>query len=206
MGRVVERVQSETEGFHPDADADIQQLLTAVTASDYRRFLIRTLGFVQPLEREIARVRDIDKLIDLRRFEKHQLLRRDLHGFRMKPDEIDRLPECSLPMFDSPAEALGWAFVIERSTLGHSNLFRHLASVLPGDVAFTSAYLKCYFGAVGENWKWFGDALERVANTPQQAQKVVDAAQIAFRVHRHWRHSRDEQMESIGDVREQQRA
>ncbi len=206
--RLIERLQIETEAFHADADEDALQLLGAATPADYLRFLTRTLGFVQPLERAIVRTPGIEQVVDLRRFEKHHLLRRDLIGFRMHPDDIDRLPQCTLPVFDSPEEALGWAFVGERSTLAHGNLFRHLASIMPGDVAFTSTYLKCYFGAVGESWKAFADALERTAPTADRAERVIDSARAAFRLHRAWRRHHDDEAPSPpseATVRDEQR-
>ena len=118
----------------------------------------------------------------------------------MRPDEIER----SMPLFNSPEEALGWAYVVERSTLAHANLFRHLAQVMPGDVAFTSAYLKCYFGAVGENWKAFGTSLSSVATTVEKEDRLVDAAKSAFRLYRMWRHLHEEALlaKSQGEVRE----
>src|SRR5688572_25779903 len=125
--RLVERLQAETDGFHPEADEDLFQLLGPVTRDDYHRFLTRTLGFVQPIERAIAATPNLERVTDVRRFEKHHLLRRDLVALRMRVVEIDKLPQCSVPAFGSVHEALGWAFVIERSTLVHGSVFRNLA-------------------------------------------------------------------------------
>ncbi len=185
--RRIEQIGIETEAFHAEANEDARTLFGVVTAADYQQFLARTHGFVAPLEHALAATPNLDRVTDVRRFHKHHLLRRDLESFRMSGDEIDRLPQCRIPLFGSPEEALGWAYVIERSTLGHTNLFRHLASAIPGDVAFTSAYLKCYFGAVGESWKTFADSLEAAASTPAKAERMIDAACTAFRVHRSWR-------------------
>ena len=206
--RLIDRLHAETEGSHPEADEDVLQLMGAVKPEDYQRFLTRTFGFVLPLERSITRTPNLELFADVRRFEKHHLLRRDLAGFRLRADDIDRLPQCAVPMFDLPHEALGWAYVVERSTLSHANLFRHLATVMPGDVAFTSAYLKCYLGAVGENWRAFADSLDKAAQTPEQAAQSIDAAKAAFRLHRTWRRHHDEHMflRSQGEVREQQGA
>jgi heme oxygenase len=184
--RVIDRLQAETEGFHPDADDDILCLLGAVVPDDYKRFLTRTYGFVQPLEHAIARTPDLVMHADLRRFHKHQLLQRDLEGFRMRSEDIERSPRCSIPRFDSAEQALGWAYVIERSTLSHGNLFRHLASAMPGDMIYTSSYLKCYSGAVGENWREFADTLDAIATRPDSIRWLIDGAKAAFHVHRAW--------------------
>ena len=99
------------------------------------------------------------------------------------------LPQCTVPLFDSPAEALGWAYVIERSTLGHHNLFRHLASRMPGEIAFASSFLKSYFGAVGEMWKNFLHALDMIDEAPGETM-VIEFAKSAFSAHRHRRRRR----------------
>lgn len=204
--RIVDRLQAETAGFHPDADEDILQLLGAAAPDDYKRFLTRTYGFVLPLECAIARTPDIVMHADLRRFQKHQLLRRDLEGYRMPSDDIERLPRCSVPHFDTAEEALGWAYVIERSTLSHGNLFRHLASVMPGDMIYTSSYLKCYFGAVGENWREFADMLDAYVTRADHMRRLVESAKAAFHVHRAWRRMHDNLIISRGVLREQRPA
>lgn len=185
--RLLDRLGAETEPFHADADEDVRRLLGPASADDYRRFLIRTYGFTCPVERSIASVPGIEQYLDPRRLRKHELLRRDLSGFHMKPDQISRIVQCPVPLIDSPQEALGWAYPIERAALGHSQLFHHLAAIMPGEVAFTSSYLKCYFGAVGEAWKSFGRALEVFADKPQHARRIVEAARAAYRCHRNWR-------------------
>lgn len=204
----IERLGAQTEEYHAQADADALQLLGAVTAADYRDFLAAVYGFVQPLERSLAATVDLDRIVDTRRFTKAELLRRDLQSFRMSPAQIDQLPQCTVPVFSSPEEALGWAYPIERSTLGHTNVYRHLARVIPGDVAFTSSYLKCYFGMIGESWKLFADAVDRIGANEIRLQRVIDAARTAFRTHAAWRHRHEDDVAAndSGDVPQQLRA
>jgi heme oxygenase len=192
VARLIERLHAETEVFHAEADEDALQLLGPVAVADYWRYLTRCFGFVGPVERGLAATARLDQIIDIRRFHKGELIRSDLASLRMKKDEIEALPQCSVPLFDSVEEALGWAYVVERSTLGNHNLFRHLAAVMPGEIAFSSSYLKCYFGAVGEMWRAFGQALDRVGNPPSRGERVVEAAKTAFRTYRAWRHHQDE--------------
>ena len=202
---LLERLQAETESFHEEADEDARRLLGRVGVADYWRFLARTYGFVLPVESTILSAPRAGELLDLRRFHKHNLLRQDLLQLGMHADEIEQLPRCTVPLFERPEDALGWAFVIERSTLGHTRLFHHLATVMPGEVAFTSAYLKCYFGAVGEMWRSFGNALDRIVE-PSSADRVVEAAQTAFRVLRAWRRNRDVESAPPSDAGMQQSA
>ncbi len=185
--RLIDRLSAETVPFHTDADQDARALLGAASATSYRRFLIRTYGFTCPVERAIAAVPGIERFIDPRRLRKHELLRRDLSGFHMTSEEIGRIAQCPVPLLETPQDALGWAYPLERAALRHTQLFHHLASVIPGDVAFTSSYLKCYFGAIGEAWKSFGRALDAVGDRPQLVRRVVDAAHAAFRCYRNWR-------------------
>lgn len=192
LSRLLDNLNSATEPFHAEADEEATQLLGSVGRADYWRFLSRCYGFVFPVERAIVAVANVDQYVDLRRFRKHQLLRRDLDGFGMTPQQIEQLPQCVVPAFDSPEVALGWAYVIERSTLVHTNLFTHLATVLPGDVAFTSSYLKCYFGALGEMWRAFGLAVDRLAESPESTERLIEAAKNAFVTHRIWRNGRTE--------------
>jgi len=186
--RLIDQLHAQTVTFHADADEDALQLLGPASAHDYQRFLTRRFGFVAPLEHMVVGIDGIEHYVDVRRFTKHELLRRDLMSFRMTAAEVDQLPRCPLPVLTAPEEALGWAYVIERSTLGHSNLFHHLASIIPGEVAFSSSYLKCYFGALGEMWRGFGHALEVFSSTPSRSMRVLQGARGAFRTYRTWRH------------------
>ena len=183
--RLVDRLNQETGPSHPDVD---QWALSApVTTRGYQRYLMRTFGFVAPVERTITSTPKIDKFVDPRRFNKEELLRRDMIALRMTPAQIDAIRQCAVPLFDQPEEALGWAYFVERSTLAHNAVFRHFARGIPGDVAFASTYLKCYFGSVGEMWRGFGEALDGVvARGEAKVKLVIDGAQAAFRFYRGW--------------------
>jgi heme oxygenase len=185
--RLIDRLSAETVPFHTHADEDVRALLGAATAADYRRFLIHSYGFTCPVERAIANVPDIERYIDPRRLRKHELLRRDLAGFQMTADQIGLIPQCPVPMIETPQQALGWLYPIERAALRHTQLFHHLAAAIPRDVAFTASYLKCYFGAIGAAWKTFGRALDAVGERPQHARRVVESAREAFRCQLGWR-------------------
>jgi heme oxygenase len=110
----------------------------------------------------------------------------------MKSAEISALPQCmSVPLFDDIQDAVGWLFPIERSTLAHPTLFRQLAAAMPGEVAFASSYLKCYFGAVGEMWRSFGDGVQVAIQRPEDEVRIVTAAKTSYRHFRRWRATLD---------------
>jgi heme oxygenase len=182
--RLVDRLQQETSSLHAEVDDELVK--QPVSSRGYQRFLARMYGFVAPLERSISTTPGIEKYVDLRRFNKEELLRRDLLALHYTNHQIDSLPQCSVPLFNTAAEALGWAYFIERSTLTHGSAFRAVASHIPGDVAFASSYLKCYFGAVGEMWRAFGESLDQIA-ADGEAELVVEAARSAFKFYQRWR-------------------
>ncbi|HEY5927325.1 MAG TPA: biliverdin-producing heme oxygenase [Kofleriaceae bacterium] len=185
--RLAERINAETSSFHAEADEDTIRLFGAITADDYRRYLMHTYGFVAPVERAIVQVTSAEHYVDLRRFNKQELIRRDLRALRVSEDTIKHLPQCRVPALANAEAVLGWAYVLERGTLGFGNLFRHLATVLPGEAAFASSYLKCYFGAVGEAWRSFLLALDAAGgHGDQHARDVIAAAIAAFRTYRAW--------------------
>jgi heme oxygenase len=188
--RLVDRLSQETGPSH--ADVDQGPLRAPVSARGYQRYLARTFGFVAPVERSIVTTPRIDKYVDFRRFNKEELLRRDMLAMHASTAQINAIHQCAVPLFDVPEEALGWAYFIERSTLSHGALFRHLASGIPGEVAFASSYLKCYLGSVGEMWRSFGEALEMIAREGDaKAARVIHAAKAAFRSHASWQHDHD---------------
>ena len=184
--RLIDRLNLETAASH--AEVDEAMLHVAVTPASYRRYLSRTYGFVAALERSITTTPRIESYVDLRRFNKEELLRRDLIALGATAAQVNAIPQCAVPLFDFVEEALGWAFFVERSTLAHNALFRYFAGVIPGEIAFASSYLKCYFGSVGEMWRAFGDSLELVARDDNagKVQVVVDGALAAFRCYRSW--------------------
>lgn len=167
---------------HGEVDGAL--LSQRVTSRAYQRYLARTWGFVAPVERSIATTPDIEKYVDLRRFNKEELLRRDLKALQYTTRALNALPQCSVPLFSTAPEALGWAYFLERSTRSNNAAYCALAATIPGDIAWASSYLKCYFGAVGEMWSAFASALDLVAD--KDAETVVEAALAAFRSHAHW--------------------
>lgn len=180
--RLIDRLNQATATFHADVDGAL--ISRRVSARTYQRYLARTYGFVAPVERSITTTPSIEKFVDLRRFNKEELLRRDLVALQYTTKGIEALPRCSIPLFDTAAQALGWAYFLERSTRSNNATYRTLASEIPGEIAFASSYIKCYFGAVGEMWSAFECALDLVAE--DETKHVIDAALAAFHAHDRW--------------------
>jgi heme oxygenase len=120
------------------------------------------------------------------------LIEDDLQTLGMKQVEIQSIPQCMwIPWFDAPWSALGWAYVVERATLEHPGLFRHVATVLPGEAAFSATYLKTYASSTHEMWQSFAQGLELASAIPQHLDLIVDGAQAAYRSFRRWRNTHD---------------
>ena len=197
MSGLLDRMAEETRSLQEEADAEVDRLVASASVDGYRSLLVRTYGFVSPLERSLSDTIGVDKFLDPRRLRKHLLLEHDLEALGVK--DLRALPQCMwIPWFDNVLDALGWAYVIERSTLNHPNVFRRLAMTLPGEVAFASSYLKCYFGSVGEMWRSFGEDLSAAVHGADEENKLIDAARAGYRHYRRWRHTLDGKALSAG--------
>ncbi len=188
---LLDRLTDETRGLHKEIEGEAEQLLREISMPAYRRYLSRWYGFITPLERALSTVPGLPRVIDPRRLRKHPLLGHDLQALHLKQRDIDAIPQCGVPSFIDVRDGMGWAFVVERATLDHPSLFRRLANVIPGDMAFASTYLKCYAGSVGEMWRSFGQSLETASTSIADSDRIVSASRIAYRHFRRWRNSLD---------------
>jgi heme oxygenase (biliverdin-IX-beta and delta-forming) len=185
---MIERLHSATGVMHLDADADFDLLFREDTEhADYLLFLTRQYGFEAPLEAAFVMTPNLDLMIDLDERQKAQLIAQDLLALGVRPIELVSMPQClRVPQFRGAAEALGWMYVIERATLAHNVIRRHLSTRLPKAMREASGYLQAYSGMVGTRWREFGDVLDDVAQHPAIAERMTEAALEAFRVHRRW--------------------
>lgn len=180
---MIERLTRETG----PSEEDIAPLFAAdVTLDDYRDYLVRCYGFEAPLEAALALSTSLDRMLDLRRRTRSGLLAHDLMRLGMRPQAVAELPLClAVPQFRGSAEALGWMYVVERATLSHALVCRHLLTCLP-EVAKASSYLHAAGGLLGTRWKQFGEVLDEVAQHPAIADRIVSSAIEALRQHRRW--------------------
>jgi heme oxygenase (biliverdin-IX-beta and delta-forming) len=185
---MIERLNGDTRSFHPDAEADFDILFSPdATVAHYREFLARAYGFEAPLEAMLSTTPNLDLMIDLRERQKAGYLAQDLLGLGMRPAELSAIPHClTIPQFTGAAEALGWMYVVERTTLAYSIIRRHLATRMPREIRRASAYLSCYTGVVGTRWRQFGATLDLVGRHPAIAERIASAALEGFAAQRRW--------------------
>ena len=185
---MIERLNAETRIHHADADADLDGLFRGdVTATHYLVFLMRTYGFEAPLESAVSLTPRLQPVLEPRLRARAGLLARDMMALSLRPQEVAELPMClTIPQFRSVAEALGWLYVVERMTLAHNVIRRHLMTRLPIEMEIASSYLAAYDGVVGKRWQELGAALDEVCSHPAIADRVLSAAGEAFRCRRMW--------------------
>jgi heme oxygenase len=185
---MIERLHEESRQFHADADSDLDVLFHKdATATHYMLYLMRVYGFEAPLESAFANTPTLDLMVNLKERSRAVFIAQDLMALGVRPDQVAELPMClTIPSFRGAAEALGWMYVMERATLAHSVVRRHLLTRLPVQMASASSYLQSYAGVVGMHWQKFGSTLDHVARHAAIADRIVVAANDAFRCQRRW--------------------
>jgi heme oxygenase len=182
------RVNVETAVDHAMADEPLVELLRGdVTRDDYVEFLIGAHGFDGAVESALWYTRGLSTYIDPRSFARAGLIAQDLLFLGYEPLEITGLPTYPAVPCASPAEALGWLYVIERASRLHLQVRHHLVANLP-ELAPATAYLRAADLAVGARWNSLAAAMDRVAAT-FRVSAILDGARAGFRAKAAW-HSR----------------
>lgn len=195
---MIERLNEETQAHHAAADADLDVLFGSdATTSHYMLFLMRLYGFEAPLESTLVMTPTLDLMVNLKERNRAAFIAKDLRALGLESTLVAELPMClTIPSFRGAAEALGWMYVIERSTLAHSVIQHHLNTRLPEEMKSASSYLQSYAGVVGQRWRKFGAILDNVARYPAISDRIIASANDAFRCQRQWR-QHDEQTAAV---------
>ncbi len=181
------RLAIETRIHHATADADRSYLLehTTWSAYVYREFLRRIYGFEAPFEAALAATPGIDAGLLHARLKMPRLVA-DLVALGVTQSELSRIPLAPCPAFRSVAHAHGWLYVVERNSLLHGLVLRHLLTLDTCDVKRSSSYLAVYGDTPGARFRELGRAIDRVANAPVIPDQIVAAAGEAYRAQRKW--------------------
>jgi heme oxygenase len=176
-----------TREHHAAADASWLDLMSpSVDKPQYIEHLVKVYGFEAPLEAALRYTPGLSALVDLRARSRAGLIVQDLMRLGLSAGKIAGL-EQRFTTFSTAAEALGWMYVAERSTLLHGTIRRHLAVHVP-DTAHAWSYLSAYDGIAGNRWSDLGDALELVAQAPLGKQQLLRAAHQGFLAQCEWFH------------------
>lgn len=173
-----------TRHLHADADRRWAGLLRVdVEIETYLHQLVSIHGFEAPVEAALALTPDLQRLLDLRRRARSGWIVQDLLALGLRPAKLARLPQCSrIVPFRDPAEALGWLYVVERSTRHHLRVAQNLACVLP---SAPLAYLS--HGQVEHRLEMLEEALGQIARDGAGRFRVISAALDAFATEHEWR-------------------
>jgi len=176
-------LEAATREYHAAVDAPWTAFLRAdVTAYDYQSLLVQAYGFEAPVEAALALTPRLGLMIDLRSRARSSWIIQDLLALGLRPAKLARLPQCTQVVpFRDVAEALGWLYVVERSTMHHRSLADRIAELLP-------AAPRTYLSADGYDDRRadVALALEQVALEPGQSDQVIAAAREAFETQREW--------------------
>jgi len=180
------RLNRETREHHADADAAWHELLVPDVSRDrYVDQLIRVYGFEAPLEGALAYAPAMDTA-KRREHARSGRIVEDLLVLGLRPAQISELPQCrEISPFSDFHTALGWLYALERATLIHGMLRRHLVGALP-DVSRATKYLGASEGSIANRWRELGVAFEEAGEREDHAVKVIQAATAALTAQRRW--------------------
>lgn len=192
----------ETRALHPGADAPWVELMSIeATRERYVSTLLAMYGFEAPIESAVALTPGMNSVIQLRQRARTGFIVQDLLALGFTPSRIARLPQCGrvVAFRDSP-EALGWLYVVERSTLLHNTVRHHLEARLPNVNAWS--YLSAYDGVASLRWHELGQALDFVATTTETGgDQIVANARQAFTTLHEWIANEETEQHAILDAR-----
>ncbi|MBA3394338.1 MAG: biliverdin-producing heme oxygenase [Deltaproteobacteria bacterium] len=169
------RLTLETAPDHASIDSALAAPLEFPSVSGYRRYLCTLYGFLAPLEASLILTPGIDLPFVQFRL-KAGLLANDVMSLGLTRREFGLLSNRhTIPAFGSVAEALGWLYVVERTTLQHENLCHRVATEAPVAYELASSYLNAYDGTVRLRWRELGAHLDQVASS-EEADRIVAGA------------------------------
>ena len=187
LSRTLIQLNIATRPHHVAADAPwLDLMVPEVEPRDYIAHLVKVYGFEAPLEAAFRYTPGLGSLIDLRGRMRTGLLAQDLLRLGMSASQIAQLPQ-RFTTFTHAGVALGWMYVVERSTLLHGGVRRYLAQRLP-EAACASSYVSAYDGTAGARWSELGAAFDAVAHSPSMTRQIVRAGNQGFRALRDWFH------------------
>jgi heme oxygenase len=177
LSRTLIQLNIATREHHGAADAPWFDLMVpTVEKHEYIQHLVKVYGFEAALEAAFHYTPGLATLVDLRARTRSGLIVQDLIRLGLGAAWIAGLEQRFIT-FASPAEALGWMYVAERSTLLHGAVRRCLTLRIP-EVATASSYFSAGGGIA--RWSELGDALDLVAQAPKGKRQILRAATQGF--------------------------
>ena len=171
------RLELETHAYHRDADQVWLDLLQPfLTRGQYAEQLARTYAFEAPLETALAYTPHMGSLTGTRA--RSRLLAHDLFALDYP---LAKLTPRLIAPFASVSQALGWLYVIERSTRLFEMVRHNVAARLPDAPA---EYISDPYA--GQRWTDLAQVLDRIARSRRIGDEIIHAAHDAFRSQLDW--------------------
>jgi len=181
--RVVTRLDAALQGTAKISDIRWWTLVASATVERYRRHLSDIYGFEAAFEAAIAYTPGLVQVMGHKPVTRAGLVATDLLNLGMTPHEIANLPQSAIAPFHDPAIALGWWYVVDKSTRTFSDWYERLAIQMPGCDAF--AYLSSMRDA-DDHWVQLGQLLDRIATTAEVEAAVTQGVHQAVQAERTW--------------------
>jgi heme oxygenase len=176
----------ETQVHHAPADADRLALMRVTTVAEYRVLLSRIFRLESPVELAVSRVLRREPMVASLR-QRVGRLHDDLVSLGMTNFEIASLSRCPAVQVQTVGEALGWMFVLQRSTLLAGLIRRYLATELPAAIESASAYLDTHSSGAGSQFRVFSDFMcEHVRRGSVDPHGLLGSTTRAFQLQRYW--------------------
>jgi heme oxygenase len=195
----LDQLRKATRPLHDALEARLDIVGRLADPERRLELLARLYGFHEPAETALS---PILRFIPLLRFEarrKTPFLARDLAALGMTRADIAQLARCPIGAFRTPAEALGFFYVLEGATLG-GHVIRKEAEKRGLDPVGLS-FFDCYGAHRREMWRRFCAILEENCGAADRMGEAADGANRGFRLIRSWLGGSDLEVEHGACVR-----
>ncbi len=182
---ILTRLKLETEAEHQAVERQVESFLTG-DSSSYCSLLQLFLGFVKPAEQQLAGVPWLKAVVpDLSSRMRAFVLQGDLMNLGLYDHSLRRLPRCqNIPLLDTPAQALGYLYVLEGSTLGGQIIARRIEQL---DPRLPHEWFRSYGPDVGLMWRHFRASAESyVLANPDHEEAICESARNTFSSLHEW--------------------
>lgn len=182
--RVIDRLDAAMSSRARASDDMWRSLARHTTRLTYEEQLRRLYGFEAAAESAIAYTPQIGGILGWRWGLRSGLLAEDLLALGTSANQVARLPMSAIANFGNVLDALGWLYVMERSTLAFADWHARISQQIPHIEAF--AYLSRYAPRVGNRWRELADALDAIAGTAESQSQIERAAHDAIDREQAW--------------------
>lgn len=195
QSKTLAQLNAECRVHFGDTNDSWLRLLSNSHRTAYLDQLIKVHGFEGPVEAAIAYTRGHRPAPDLR---SHSgFIVEDLMALGLRPNQIALLPQYPLAPFDTPEEALGWCYVLERAIAVHEPVKAYVEARMT-TVAHACRYLGATQDRTAARWRHLDALLARYDDDDRAQATIVAAAHAGFRAADEWYQRDTRALRSVG--------